>query len=117
MLGRTSQEINTGDIFLVKFHPGYGNEFKKYRPAVIISSKTTQIDSRFALIAPLTTNLKTDNPQLEIPITHSVLEKKSLLLVWYMRTIDSSRLVKKLGTLSQRDVKRIAQATISLFAT
>jgi mRNA interferase MazF len=107
--------IQAGDIFLVKFHPGYGNEFKKYRPAVIISSKITKIDPRFVLIAPFTTNTKTKQSKFEIIIDHESLEKKSLLLAWYIRTIDSDRLVRKLGTLSTQDKKKISKAIIELF--
>ncbi|MFZ1721116.1 MAG: type II toxin-antitoxin system PemK/MazF family toxin [Microgenomates group bacterium] len=107
--------MKTGDIYLVKFHPGYGTEFKKYRPAIVISGKINAIDTRFALIAPLTTNLKTKNPEQEIDISNVALEKKSLLLTWYLVTVDASRLVRKLGELSSKDKKRVIEATMRLF--
>ena len=108
-------KINTGDIVLIKFHPGYGNEFKKYRPAVIMSETITKIDPRFILIAPLTTNIKTEQPELELIIDNPSLDKKSLLLTWYQLTIDSSRLIRKLGTLSDIDKNRVFKAVTSLY--
>lgn len=97
-------KLKTGDIFLVKFHPGFGSEFQKYRPAVIVSAKTTGIDSRFALIAPLTTNTAIAHKNFEFIIANNPsLEKDSLLLCWYLWTIDASRLIKKLGALKSTD--------------
>ena len=112
---QTDIKINTGDIVLIKFHPGYGNEFKKYRPAVVMSETITKIDPRFILIAPLTTNLKTDQPDLELIINNPSLDKKSLLLTWYLLTIDSSRLVRKLGSLCDTDKHRVFKAVTSLY--
>lgn len=109
-------KLKTGDIFLVKFHPGYGSEFQKYRPAVIVSAKTTGIDSRFALIAPLTTNTTLANKNFEFIISNNPgLEQDSLLLCWYLWTIDANRLIKKLGTLNTQDKKRMLQIASSLF--
>lgn len=105
----------TGDIYLVKFHPGYGTEFKKYRPAVIISDVTTNIDNRFALIAPLTTNKKIVHPQFELLIKkNAVLDKDSVLLCWYLWTIDSSRLVRKLGILDSKESQKMKKMVQNL---
>jgi mRNA-degrading endonuclease toxin of MazEF toxin-antitoxin module len=104
-----------GDIFLVKFHPGYGSEFKKYRPAVVMTSTNSLIDGRFVTIAPLTTNARTNNPKFELLIKgNPTLAKDSLLLCWYLQTVDSSRIVKKLGKLTQADRARAMEAVRKL---
>ena len=104
-----------GDIYLVRFHPSTAKELKRYRPAVSVSQKVIDIDPRFALIAPLTTYTKPAN-SAEILITNPALEKPSLLLSWYLWTIDQSRLVKKLGQLTPKDISKIIHAIESLFS-
>ncbi len=99
-----------GDIYVVRFHPAYGSEFQKYRPAVIASSRVSEADPRFALISPFTTNLKVEHPEIEIIIENEVLKQPSLLLSWYLLTIDARRLVKHLGTLDTRDIERFQVA-------
>ncbi len=105
-----------GDIFLVKFHPGYGTELRKYRPAVIVSDRVTLADQRFALIAPLTTSTKIFHPRTELTIKRNpALEKDSVLLCWYLWTIDVDRLVRKLGSLSLTDQHKMTEMLRDLF--
>lgn len=107
--------LNTGEIYLDRFHPAFGAELKRFRPAVIVSSRVTAHDSRFALIAPLTTQTKTTNTSIELLITNNpVLEKPSLVLTWYLQTIDIHRLEQKIGTLSPNDIKKMKKAVYSL---
>lgn len=106
--------LKTGDIYLVRFHPGYGAELKKFRPAVIMSSRISTLDPRFALIAPLTTDVQSQN-LFEIPIAKGrTLESDSLLLCWYLWTIDHRRLEKKLGTISSQELKLLHQTLTRL---
>lgn len=103
----------TGTIVLVKFHPGYGAEFAKYRPAVIVSQKIEEIDSRFVLIAPLTKDLKQFQPNCELLLeSYQSLNKDSVLLCWYLRTIDIKRVVGVLGNLRKSDLKMMQEKTI-----
>ncbi len=99
-----------GDIYVVRFHPAYGSEFQKYRPAVIASSRVSEADPRFALISPFTTNLSTARPETELVIHNEVLKQPSLLLSWYLLTIDANRLVKHLGSLNTQDIDRFQDA-------
>lgn len=108
-------KFQTGDIYLVRFHPSYGQELKRYRPAVIISSQINQIDPRFTLIAPLTTNTQKQNKKHELLIQNPSLEKNSLLLTWYLKTIDIVRLEKKIGRLSPSDIKKLKSNLQKLF--
>lgn len=110
------QKFEEGEIYLIKFHPGYGSELQKYRPAVVVSSKINQIDSRFTLIAPLTTSIKVFNPDSEIVVKNNpALEKDSILLCWYVWTIDVDRIVRSLGHLSRVDLKLMQKAVKSIF--
>ena len=100
------ENYNTGDIVLVRFHPAYGQELKKFRPAVIISPNANKIDDRFVIIIPFTTQTSLKN-EYEIAIQNEGLEKESLLLCWYILTIDCSRIVDHLGKLKIADLKLV----------
>lgn len=102
-----------GEIVLVRFHPAFGTELKKYRPAVVMCS-TLKIDKRFVLVAPLTTKLPAVN-EFELMIEHKVLKKKSLLLCWYLRTVDQIRVVKRVGEVAEKDKNEIKKRLMRLF--
>ena len=94
---------------MVRFHPAAGAELKRYRPSVIISSQTTIADSRFALIAPLTTG-GIVSKKYEMAIKRrGDLAKDSTLLIWYLRTVDVGRIGGKIAELNQREVKILQQ--------
>ncbi len=67
--------MKTGGIYLVKFCPGYGEKFKKYRPAIVMSNAIIEIDHRFVLILPFTSNTETKNPKHELVIENEAFEK------------------------------------------
>ncbi len=98
-MSKLKEPLKFGNVYLVRFHPSYGQEFKKFRPAVILSSKINQIDNRFTLIAPLTSDIETLNKHEIIVPKLPFLNKKSVIIAWYMRTVDVNRLELKLGTL------------------
>lgn len=100
-----SKNLSVGDIYLVRFHPSIGSALKRYRPAVIVSGIVNKIDGRFTLIAPLSTNTKKLNKDYEFIVkSNESLEKDSVVLPWYLKTIDVVRLEKKLGALAKEDL-------------
>lgn len=110
------QVFKTGDIFLVRFHPAYGNEIKRFRPAVVVSSKANDFDERFISIAPLTTSNKILHPDFELNIKNPALEKPSVLLTWYIRTIDIKRLEAKIGQLKSTNINKMKKILQRFFA-
>lgn len=106
-------ELHTGDIYLVKFHPSAGRQLKKYRPAVIVSTTVTDIDSRFCLVAPFTSARQKN--KWELTLNNKALSQESTLLCWYLETIDVRTLEKKLGNLSQAECKKVQKIVTSLF--
>lgn len=112
-----SATINTykvGDIYLIRFHPSIGTEMKRFRPACIVSTQAHQLDPRFILIAPFTTNTSSPDEHLEIPIKNPCLEKPSLLLTWYLQTIDVTRIERKLGQLNPNQIILLNQSLSKL---
>jgi mRNA-degrading endonuclease toxin of MazEF toxin-antitoxin module len=89
-----------GEVYLIKFHPAYGQEFKKFHPGVVLNNKTNEIDERFVLVAPLTSKTE-DMKKHEILVPkNSFLKQDSVILTWYLYTMDATRLEIKLGELT-----------------
>lgn len=84
------------EIWLVKLNPTKGREINKTRPCVIISPNETSALAT-VLVAPMTTK------GFEFPcrILCTFKDKTGLILLDQIRSVDKSRLVKKLGSLDK----------------
>lgn len=102
----STPNLQPGDLYLVKFHPATGAELKKYRPAVVISSIHPDIKENLAIICPLSSSLS-PSATYEVVTHNSALNQTSAILCWYLRTVDTTRLVKKLGTLNQAELNKV----------
>ncbi len=107
--------LQFGDIILVKFHPSSGAELKKYRPAVVMVDPA-RIDQRFVMVAPFTTNTKHPRAAELLIKKNQALTKDSLLLCWYLRTLDQRKVIKKLGELSKSQADECRENLRQLFA-
>lgn len=109
---------NVGDVLLMKFHPGFGSELKKYRPALVISTATELADPRFVLVIPITTKAPKKKQPLEVELKHcSCLTKKSYALLWYPMTLDAQRVQHVLGSIPLRLQKDIRRRLLKMFVS
>ena len=88
--------MTRGEIWLVNLDPTVGSEIQKMRPCVVVSPPELHDYLRTLLVAPMTT--KSRPAPFRIAVTHG--GKKGLILVDQMRSVDKSRLSKKLGMVS-----------------
>ncbi len=96
------------DIFLINLDPTIGSEIKKTRPCLIISPDEMNRHIRSVIVAPMITAGK-DYPT-RVPCKFQ--GKKGQIVLDQIRTIDKSRLIKKLGAIdpqTQVDVISILQ--------
>ena len=85
------------EVYFVNLDPTIGNEIKKTRPCVIISPDEMNHNISTLIIAPLTSKLK--NYPTRVPC--KVEGKQGQIVLDQIRTIDKSRLVKKIDTLNK----------------
>ncbi len=100
--------IQRFDIFLINLDPTIGSEIKKTSPCLIISPDEMNRHIRTVIVAPMTTAGK-DYPT-RVPCKFQ--GKKGQIVLDQIRTIDKSRLIKKLGAIdpqTQVDVISILQ--------
>jgi mRNA interferase MazF len=99
---------NRFDVFLINLDPTVGSEIQKTRPCLIISPDEMNRNIRTVIIAPMISANK------DYPTRVSCLfrKKHGQIVLDQIRTIDKTRLIKKLGTIdskAQSDVVSILQ--------
>ncbi|MFT4435737.1 type II toxin-antitoxin system PemK/MazF family toxin [Caballeronia sp. 15715] len=85
-----------GEVWLIEMDeldPTVGSEIQKTRPCVVISPPELHDHLRTVIVAPMTT--KSRPAPYRVSVVFS--QKKGLVLLDQIRTIDKTRLVKKLG--------------------
>ena len=97
-----------GDVLLISLPESSGREQSGRRPAVAV--QTDVAGEPMLMIAPITSNLNASRfaftVQLE-PSTENGLTQISIVMVFQMRAIDKNRILKKIGKLSDEDMKRV----------
>ena len=98
------------EIYLVKLNSTVGLEIQKTRPCIVVSPNEMNI-LKTVIIAPLTS--KGFDFVFRPKITFQ--EKNGLVLLDQIRTVDKSRLVKKIGDLEEKKAKEIADLLVEMF--
>jgi|SRR3989344_1103556 len=95
-------EIKRGDIVLVNLEPVKGSEQGGIRPCLIIQNDKGNKYSPLTIIAPLTSKEFTKEYPTNVLVSRedSYLDKDSTILLNQIRTIDKSRIIKKISSLN-----------------
>ena len=104
--------VKRGDIWLVNLDPTIGSEIKKSRPCVVISPPELNSQLRTVMVAPMTT--KGFAAPFRVPITHA--GTKGLIVLDQLRTVDKSRLAKRLGATSTKTMSLVLATLQDFFA-
>jgi mRNA interferase MazF len=100
------------DVFLVVLDPTIGHEIKKTRPALVVSPDEMNEHLTTIIVAPMTT--KGRPYPTRIPCRFQ--GKKGQVVLDQIRTIDRTRLVRKLGRLSPSTQREVLSALAEMFA-
>lgn len=95
-------ELNQYSIVLVNLDPTLGSEIKKTRPCVIISPDEMNKYLNTIVLAPMTSNLR--KYPTRVPVNHG--EKKGMIAIDQIRTVDKIRIVKIFETLTNSEIKK-----------
>ncbi|MBU0760599.1 MAG: type II toxin-antitoxin system PemK/MazF family toxin [Nanoarchaeota archaeon] len=105
-------KIKRGDIVLANLEPVVGSEQGRKRPVLIIQNNIFNEHSPTTIIAPLSTKIysKKYPTNVEIAPSESGLKIKSTILFNQIRTIDKSRIIKKISRLDEHIMKEVDMA-------
>ena len=119
MVTKIAGNPKRGEVYLVNFDPTIGSEIKKTRPAVNIQNDISNKHSAVTIVAAISSS------DGSTPYPNEVFVKKgegglsndSFVLLNQIRTVDKTRLIKKLGVLKQstmEDINRALEISLGL---
>jgi mRNA interferase MazF len=100
------------DVYLIALDPTRGSEIRKTRPCLIVSPDEMNRPLRTLIVAPMTTKGR-DYPSR---VRCRFGEKEGQVVLDQLRTVDKSRLVKRLGRLDQQTQAQVLATLHELFA-
>jgi mRNA interferase MazF len=96
-------EIKQYEFVLVNLDPTIGSEMKKTRPCAVISPNEMNKYLQTIVVAPLTSSSKPYPTRVEIKQTKT----KGWVVLDQIRTVDRTRIIKKLGTLTTTEIEAV----------
>jgi mRNA interferase MazF len=96
-------EIVQYHIYLVNLDPTIGHEIKKTRPCLIVSPDEMNTHLQTVMIAPMTTKSHAYPTRAGLRFEG----KSAWIVLDQIRTIDRKRLVKELGKLDSRHIRKV----------
>lgn len=95
-------DLKQYSIILVNLDPTIGSEIKKTRPCVIVSPNEMNKFLNTIVLAPMTTNLK--KYPTRVAVKHN--EKKGMIAMDQIRTVDKKRIIKVFDNLTKSEIKK-----------
>lgn len=88
-------------IYLANLNPAKGHEQAGFRPVLVLQNDILNKHLTTVIVAPITSNLKAKDRLTThfLPRDESGLDKNSVVLLFQIRTLDKSRLEKKVSLL------------------
>lgn len=100
------------DVFLVSLDPSQGSEIKKTRPCVVISPDEMNQHIKTLIVAPMTSKVRSYPTRVLVTFDG----KEGNIVLDQIRTIDKSRLIKKLRTLDTKTASMVLQTLGKMFS-
>jgi len=100
------------DVYLVNLDPTMGREIKKTRPCLVISPDEMNRHIGTVIVAPMTTQ----GQAYPTRISCRFQGKNGQIVLDQIRTIDKTRLVKKLGQINTATQKAVIVLLAEMFA-
>ena len=119
MIGSGNKMIKRGDIFLANLEPIIGSEQGGIRPVLVIQNDISNKHSPVTIVSAITSRIfeKEYSTNIFVSKQDSGLDKDSTIMLNQIRTVDSSRLIKKVGIIDNfimSNVDRALKISLSL---
>jgi mRNA interferase MazF len=95
--------VNQYEVHLIDLDPTKGHELQKTRPCLIISPDEMNRNIGTVIIAPMTTKSHNYPTRVELEFQG----KNGWIVLDQIRTVDKTRLIKKLGKIEERTIQEV----------
>ena len=102
---------NRFEVWLVTLDPMRGSEIRKTRPCVIVSPDEINRHVRTVIIAPMTTAARPYPTRVGVRFEG----KEGQIALDQIRTVDKTRLVRSLGTISTATAREVCAVLVEMF--
>ena len=100
------------DVYLVRLDPTQGSEIRKTRPCLVISPDEINHHLRTVIVAPMTTQRRPYPSRVDVTFAGTV----GQVVLDQIRTVDRSRLARRLGSLEQPFAEQVLAVLAAMFA-
>lgn len=100
------------DICLIDLEPTRGSEIRKTRPCAVVSPDEMNRHIRTVIVAPMTSRRRDYPTRVDITFHR----KKGQVALDQIRTVDKSRLVRRLGRLPEARARDVSDVLVEMFA-
>ena len=104
--------INRFEVYLINLDPTVGSEIQKTRPCLVVSPDEINHNVRTVIVAPLTT--KGQSYPTRVPCRFK--GKDGQVVLDQLRTVDRSRLIRKLGKIDGKTAAAVLDVLQEMFA-
>ena len=102
---------NRFDVFLISLDPTRGSEIRKTRPCLIISPDEMNDHIRTVIVAPMTSKGRPYPSRVSCTFQ----DKRGQVVLDQIRTVDKTRLVRRLGTIATDIQGKVLDALQEMF--
>jgi mRNA interferase MazF len=100
------------DVYLVNLDPTTGAEMRKTRPCVVVSPDVMNDALRTVIVAPMTSRVR----RYPNRVRHFFQGIDGEIALDQIRTVDRSRLVRRLGALDRATSDAVSDRLVKMFA-
>lgn len=100
-----------GDVYLIELDPTRDSEIRKTRPCLVVSPDELNQHLRTVLVAPMTTGGQAYPWRVRCRFR----DHSGFVAVDQLRTVDSERLVKRLGRISPGTLAAVLSVLLEMF--
>ncbi|WP_088890351.1 type II toxin-antitoxin system PemK/MazF family toxin [Leptolyngbya ohadii] len=104
--------VDRFDVFLINLDPTIGSEIQKTRPCVVVSPNEMNRYISTVIVAPMTTK----GQPYPTRVSCQFQGKEGRIVLDQLRTVDKTRLIKKLGKIDAETQKAVLDTLAEMFA-
>ena len=104
--------VNRFEVYFVNLDPTVGQEIKKTRPCLVVSPDEMNHHISTVIVAPMTTKGRPYPSRVSCRFRG----KEGQVVLDQLRTVDRSRLVRKLGRLERKTCTKVLEILSEMFA-